>query len=96
MTFQHITFEKRDGAAWLTLNKPPLNWLDIAMMREINTALQGLGDDTSVKALVFDAAEGSKAFSVGVDASEHTADKEEESYRFFLLKQDWDGTLQRI
>lgn len=74
MGFQHIVFEKQDGVARLTLNKPPLNVLDIATMREINTVLEGVDDDPSIKVLVFEAAEGSKAFSAGVDVSEHTAD----------------------
>jgi cyclohexa-1,5-dienecarbonyl-CoA hydratase len=83
MEFQHIAFEKRDGVARLVLNKPPLNVLDIAMMREINTALEGLGQDPGVKVLVFEAAEGSKAFSAGVDVSEHTADRVEEMIGVF-------------
>jgi cyclohexa-1,5-dienecarbonyl-CoA hydratase len=77
MSFQHIVLEKQDGIARLTLNKPPLNVLDIAMMQEITAALEGLGDDPSIKVLVFQAAEGSKAFSAGVDVSDHTADKVE-------------------
>jgi len=81
--FQHITFEKRGGVARLTLNKPPLNVLDIAMMREINAALEEVGDDPGIKVLVFEAAEGSKAFSAGVDVSEHTADKVEEMIEVF-------------
>jgi cyclohexa-1,5-dienecarbonyl-CoA hydratase len=80
MEFQYITFEKQDGVARLTLNKPPLNVLDIAMMREINTALEDVGD---AKVLVFQAAEGSKAFSAGVDISDHTADKVEEMIEVF-------------
>jgi cyclohexa-1,5-dienecarbonyl-CoA hydratase len=83
MSFQHITFDKQDGVARLTLNKPPLNVLDIAMMREINAALESLADDASVRVLVFEAAEGSKAFSAGVDVSEHTADKVEEMIEVF-------------
>jgi len=39
---KHIIFDKDDGVARLTLNRPPLNVLDIAMMREINAALEGL------------------------------------------------------
>jgi cyclohexa-1,5-dienecarbonyl-CoA hydratase len=74
MEFQYIKFDKQAGVARLTLNKPPLNVLDIAMMREINAALEGLDDDPGVKVLVFEAVEGSKAFSAGVDVSEHTAD----------------------
>ena len=83
MEFQHIVFERKDGVARLVLNKPPLNVLDIAMMREINSALEGLGDDPSVKVLVFEAAEGSKAFSAGVDVSEHTADMVQEMIGVF-------------
>jgi len=83
MGFQHITFEKQDGVARLTLNKLPLNVLDMAMMREINTALEGLDDDAGVKVLVFEAAEGSRAFSAGVDVSEHTADMVEEMIQVF-------------
>jgi cyclohexa-1,5-dienecarbonyl-CoA hydratase len=75
MGFESIRFDVAEGIARLTLNKPPLNVLDIAMMREINAALEGLNDDAGVKVLVFEAAEGSKAFSAGVDVSEHTADK---------------------
>ncbi|UCC64949.1 MAG: enoyl-CoA hydratase/isomerase family protein [Anaerolineae bacterium] len=74
MEFQHIDLEKQDGVARLMLNKPPLNVLDIAMMREINAALEELNDDPGVKVLVFAAAEGSKAFSAGVEVAEHTAD----------------------
>lgn len=83
MEFQHIIFEKQDGVARLTLNKPPLNVLDIAMMREISSALERVGGDPSIKVLVFEAAEGSKAFSAGVDVSEHTADTVEEMIKVF-------------
>ena len=83
MEFRHIILEKRNGVARLTLNKPPLNVLDIAMMREIGTALAELGDDSSLKVLVFQAAEGSKAFSAGVDVSDHTDEKVGEMIEVF-------------
>jgi cyclohexa-1,5-dienecarbonyl-CoA hydratase len=83
MSFEHIRFDVSDGVARITLNKPPLNVLNSAMMREINAALEELGDDPGVKVLVFEAAEGSKAFSAGVDVSEHTADKVEEMIEVF-------------
>ena len=82
MSFEHIQFNVSDGVARLTLNRPPLNVLNIAMMREINAALEGL-DESSVKVLVFEAAEGSKAFSAGVDVADHTADKVEEMIEVF-------------
>jgi cyclohexa-1,5-dienecarbonyl-CoA hydratase len=83
MSFEHIRFDVSDGVARITLNKPPLNVLNIAMMREINAAIEEVGDDPGVKVLVFKAAEGSKAFSAGVDVSEHTADKVEEMIEVF-------------
>ncbi len=83
MGFENIVFAKDGGVARLTLNKPPVNVLDIAMMREINTALEGLAGDPAIKVLVFEAAEGSKAFSAGVDVSDHTADKVDEMIEVF-------------
>ena len=83
MEFHHIKLEKKDGVARLALNKPPLNVLDIAMMREINAALEGLREDAAVKVLVFEAAEGSRAFSAGVEVAEHTADKVGEMIEVF-------------
>ena len=82
MGFQPITLERRDGVARLSLNKLPLTVLDIARMREINASLESLSIDPpalsdaegAVKVLVFEAADGSKAFSAGVDVSEHTAE----------------------
>jgi len=90
MTYEFITFEKQNGVARLTLNKPPFNVLNIAMMREINSALDGLGADPAVKVLVFEAAEGSRAFSAGVDISDHTADKVEE-----MIEPSWQWWVGR-
>jgi len=78
-----IDFRKNEGVARLTLNRPPLNVLNIAMMREINAALEGLDGDPAVKVLVLEAVEGSKAFSAGVDIADHTADKVQEMIKVF-------------
>lgn len=83
MEFDHITFEKRNGVARLLLSNPPMNVLDIATMREINSALDGLNDDPTLKVLVFEAVDGSKAFCAGVDVSEHTSDTVEEMIEVF-------------
>ncbi len=72
MDQKSITVTEKHGIARLTLNKPPLNVLDMEMMREMNTALSALVGK-NLKALVIDA--GGKAFSAGVDISDHTADK---------------------
>ena len=73
--YQFVTYEVKDGAAFLTINRPPLNWLDIATMREMNQALdEVLAAGADLKLLVVQAA-GDKAFSVGVDVADHTDDK---------------------
>lgn len=80
--FENITFEAKEEKAFLTINRPPLNILDIATMKEINKALDSLTKDTSIKVLVISGA-GEKAFSAGVDVSEHTKDKVEEMLHAF-------------
>ncbi len=73
--FEQILFEKKNGVATLTLNRPPLNILNIAMMREMNEALEELEGDADTKLLVI-AAQG-KVFSAGVDIKDHTPEKVE-------------------
>ena len=51
MTFKHIQTEMKDGVATLTLNRAPLNILNIEMMEEINTYLEGLKKEKSLKLL---------------------------------------------
>jgi cyclohexa-1,5-dienecarbonyl-CoA hydratase len=80
--FENITFEAKDGKAFLTINRPPLNILNIATMKEMNEALDSLTENTTVKVLVISGA-GEKAFSAGVDVSEHTKDKVEEMLHAF-------------
>jgi cyclohexa-1,5-dienecarbonyl-CoA hydratase len=72
MAFKHIQTEFRDGVATLTLNRAPLNVLNIEMMEEINTYFEGLLKEKSLKLLVVQAA--GKAFSAGVDVGEHLGD----------------------
>ncbi|UCE37520.1 MAG: enoyl-CoA hydratase/isomerase family protein [Thermoplasmata archaeon] len=81
--YKNIQFEKDEHVAKITLNRPPLNVLNIEMMREINSVLEGLEDDKKLKAVIFQA-EG-KAFSAGVDVSDHTNDKVEEMIHVFHM-----------
>jgi len=81
--YRFVTYEVKLGAAWLTINRPPLNWLDIATMKEMNLALdEALAAGPELKVLVIQAA-GEKAFSVGVDVGDHTEDKVDEMIETF-------------
>jgi cyclohexa-1,5-dienecarbonyl-CoA hydratase len=71
MAYQHIKLEVKEGLATLTLCRAPLNVLNIAMMEEMNQALDSLMDK-GIKVLLINA-EG-KAFSAGVDVGEHLGD----------------------
>ncbi len=80
MDYADIKVQEEEGIGRITFNKPPFNILDIAMMKEINHALDGF-QGKMLKALVIDA-EG-KAFSAGVDVGEHTGDKVQEMIEVF-------------
>jgi cyclohexa-1,5-dienecarbonyl-CoA hydratase len=67
---EHISLNINDRVARITLARPPLNILNIAMMREINTALGECGRRDLV-AIVFAAAADCRAFSAGVAIEEH-------------------------
>ncbi len=72
MAFQHIRTKVAEGIGTITLNRPPVNILNIEMMEEINQALRDFKGEKGFKVLVF-RAEG-KAFSAGVDVGEHLGD----------------------
>ena len=65
-----IRFTVEDRVARITLARPPLNVLNIAMMREITEAL-GQSAQREVVAIVFDADKNCRAFSAGVAIEEH-------------------------
>ncbi len=74
MEFQHIKFQIQDRVARITFARPPLNIFNIAMMREIGAALNECAEKRDLAAIVFDAAEGTRAFSAGVAVEDHVAD----------------------
>lgn len=79
--YEFIQFERGDGTATITLNRPPLNVLNIRMLAELNAALEAGVADRSVAAIVFRAT--GKAFCAGVDVADHTAERVGEMIRAF-------------
>jgi cyclohexa-1,5-dienecarbonyl-CoA hydratase len=72
MAYQHIQTELKDGVATLTLNRAPLNVLNIEMMKEINAYFEGLLREKSLRLLVVQAA--GKLFSAGAAVEDHVGD----------------------
>jgi cyclohexa-1,5-dienecarbonyl-CoA hydratase len=80
--YKNITFTIKDAMAVLTINRPPVNVLNIAAMAEMNDALVSLKGNADIKVLVITGS-GEKAFSAGVDVADHTEEKVEEMIRVF-------------
>jgi len=77
----NIIVDKRDGVVKLTIDRPPVNVLNIATMSEMTAALEKVKTDQSLKACVITGA--GRYFSAGVDVADHTADKVEEMIAVF-------------
>jgi enoyl-CoA hydratase len=68
--FQTVIFEKRQGIAWLTLNRPHvLNAMNTQMRDELWTVMEAARDDPDTRVLIVKGA-GEGAFSAGADVSE--------------------------
>ncbi|MEE9417950.1 MAG: enoyl-CoA hydratase/isomerase family protein [Desulfatiglandaceae bacterium] len=72
MSYHHIETEFKDGLGTITLNRPPVNILNIAMMEEINEVLEAWQGKKDLKVVLFNAK--GKCFSAGVDVGEHMGD----------------------
>jgi len=71
--FETITYEIKDGVAWLTMNRPDkLNAFIAQMNREIKDAIRSASQDETVRCIVL-TGEG-RAFCSGQDLSEVTED----------------------
>jgi cyclohexa-1,5-dienecarbonyl-CoA hydratase len=72
MTYEYIKVDIMDGLGTITLNRPPVNVLNIAMMEEINDVLDEWRGKKDLKIVLFNAL--GKCFSAGVDVGEHMGD----------------------
>lgn len=68
--FETLIYEKGDGLAYVTLNRPEaLNTYNIQMRDDLFETLSAIKDDNEVRAVIFKGA-GEKAFCAGADLSE--------------------------
>ncbi|NPV91218.1 MAG: enoyl-CoA hydratase/isomerase family protein [Firmicutes bacterium] len=66
MQYQHIIYEKKDGLAWITLNRPErMNSIITGMLREWRSALLAAGEDEEVGVVVVTGA--GRGFCTGLD-----------------------------
>jgi enoyl-CoA hydratase len=68
--FEVIIYEKREGTAYITLNRPQaLNAYNIRMRDELYEVLGAVGDDPDIQVIILKGA-GDKAFCAGADLNE--------------------------
>ena len=82
-----VNFEKENNIAKLTLNRPPLNVMNIDMMTQMGDALESLYSADHIKLIIINSA--CKVFSAGVDMVDHAPQKVfqllEAFHRIFLI-----------
>lgn len=64
-----IKVKKDGGVAFVTLDRPKHNVLDIGMMNTLNSELEGLIEDKDLKCVIFNA--NGPSFCAGVEVSDH-------------------------
>src|SRR5262249_60617538 len=75
MSFSTIRFHPGPRVATITLNRPPLNIINLEMLDELNTAWSEIEDLKAQVAVILGS--GERAFSAGVDVSDHAPGKVE-------------------
>jgi len=70
----NVTVAKENRLTTVTLDRPPVNVLDLKLLRELDATLDSVAGDRATDLLVVRAA-GDRAFSAGVDIRDHTREK---------------------
>jgi len=66
-----VKVEKKERVARITMDRPPLNVLDISLLRELDAMLTSCAEDAATDVVVIQGG-GQRAFSAGVDIRDHT------------------------
>lgn len=69
-----VTCEKNGRLVSIVWDRPPLNVLNVSLLRELDEALSSCATQTDVDVIVLRGA-GARAFSAGVDIRDHTPEK---------------------
>ncbi len=73
MSFETLLYDKRDGIAYITMNRPEkMNALNRKVMEELRSCIEDIQRDEAVKAVILTGA-GEKAFVAGADINELAA-----------------------
>ncbi|MEM3510523.1 MAG: enoyl-CoA hydratase/isomerase family protein, partial [Nitrososphaerales archaeon] len=96
MQLLNILYEKKNGVAWITINRPQvMNALDIETRKEMLTALLDADADEEVRAVVLTGA-GDKAFSAGADLRIFRDMTPKEARRYVKLAKQVARTIETL
>jgi len=90
MTHESLNFEERDGVAFITLNRPGGNCINVQMVADLTDVCDRLEDDSTASHVVFRGAGG--VFSKGVDFSDFHPDKPMDIHGF----NKWEKICRRL
>jgi len=79
---KNIIYESVEGMAKISINRLPLNILNIETLMELNMALEKARDDTDVRVIVITGV-GDRAFSAGLDIKDHFPERIETALNTF-------------
>ncbi len=95
LALESVRVRTEGRIARIVLERPPLNVMNIAMMREINAVIEELGPEMDF--LVFQGA-GEKGFSAGAEVTDHTPERVEDMLRAFhgIFREIWSSRFITI
>lgn len=90
-----IRVDLTERIAWITLDRPPVNVMTTAMMRELDAAIADLAHNDDASVVVISGG-GERAFCAGVDVADHTPDKAPEMIDVFHSMLRRLSTLEKV
>ena len=95
LALESVRVRTESRIARIVLDRPPLNVMNIAMMREIHAVIEELGPEMDF--LVFQGA-GERGFSAGAEVADHTAERVENMLHAFhgIFREMWSGRFITI
>ena len=75
MSQESVSVRREGRVAWLTIDRPPLNILDIPTLQRLGEAVAALARPDDALQVVVVRGAGDRAFSAGVSVQDHTPDK---------------------
>jgi enoyl-CoA hydratase len=97
MTFETLIYEKEEGIAIITLNRPErLNALSIRLKEELEDAFEAAGGDSEVRVVILTG--GLKCFSAGADIKERAKIQAAQADAYFsrLKNHDYYGRIENF